>query len=76
MASRKLSRGGNQKGVRSRSKPRVRSEQIELKKYGDEIGAREEPANLSVAYELLTGFSSDFFKGGRGQPKLDKRLGR
>jgi len=36
---------------------------------------REGPANLSAAYELLTGFSSDFFKGGRRQPKLDKRLG-
>ena len=36
----------------------------------------EQRANLSAAYELLTGLSSDFFNGGRRQPKLDKRSGR
>ena len=54
----------------------MRSEQVEITKRADKIGPRERPENLSAAYEPLTGFSVDFFDGGRRQPKLDKHLGR
>jgi hypothetical protein len=36
---------------------------------------RERQGDLSAAFEILTNLSPDFFKGGRRQPKLDKRLG-
>jgi antitoxin VapB len=75
MAVRKVFRGGNRKAVRSPRSSRVLSEQVEITKRADEIGLRERPENLSAAYEVLTNFSSDFFKGGRRQPELDMRLG-
>jgi hypothetical protein len=34
---------------------------------------REQPQSLAPAFELLAGFSPDFFKGGRKQPKPQKR---
>jgi antitoxin VapB len=76
MAIRKVFRGGNRKAVRSPRNSRVLSEQVEIRKRADEIGLREKPENLSAAFELLTGFSSDFFKGGRRQPRLDERTMR
>jgi antitoxin VapB len=48
---------------------------VEITKRGNEIVLRERPANLAAAFELLAGLSPDFFKGGRRQPKLDKRGG-
>jgi len=54
---------------------RFLSKQVEIRKRGKEIVLCERPENLSAAYELLTSFSSDFFKGGRRQPKLEKRSG-
>jgi len=53
---------------------RFRSQQVEITKRGNEIVLRERPANLAAAFELLAGLSPDFFKGGRRQPKLDKRV--
>jgi antitoxin VapB len=54
---------------------RFRSPQVEITKRGSEIVLRERPTNLAAAFELLAGLSPDFFKGGRRQPKLDKRVG-
>lgn len=34
---------------------------------------RKRPRNLTRAFELLTSMSGDFFKGGRKQPKMDRR---
>jgi antitoxin VapB len=75
MAITKVFRSGNSQAVRIPKRFRFRSREVEITKRGDEIVLRERQANLAAAYELLTGFSSDFFKGGRRQPKLDKRLG-
>jgi hypothetical protein len=62
--------------MRNPKRFRTRSQQAKVLKRRKDTVLREEPANLSAAYELLTSSSSDFFKGGRRQPKLDKRLGR
>jgi virulence-associated protein VagC len=48
---------------------------VEIRRRGKDVVLRERQADLSAAFELLTGLSPDFFKGGRRQPKLDKRLG-
>jgi antitoxin VapB len=66
---------GNSQAVMIPKKSHLHSQQVEITKRGDEIVLRERQPNLAAAYELLTGFSSDFFKGGRRQPRLDKPLG-
>ena len=68
-------RSGNSQAVRIPKRLRILSKQVEIRKRGKDIVLRERQANLSAAFELLTGLSPDFFKGGRCQPKLDKRLG-
>ena len=73
MAITKVFRSGNSQAVRIPREFRFRSKQVEITKRGHEIVLRERPANLSAAFELLTGFSPDFFEGGRRQPRLDKR---
>jgi hypothetical protein len=54
---------------------RFLSKQVEHRKRGKGIVLRERQADLSAAFELLTRLSPDCFRGGRRQPKLDKRLG-
>jgi antitoxin VapB len=75
MAFTKVFRSGNSQAVRIPKNLRFRSPQVEITKRGNEIVLREQPANLAAAFELLAGFSPDFFKGGRRQPKLDRRAG-
>jgi antitoxin VapB len=76
MAIAKVFRSGNSQAVRIPRKFRFRSPQVEILKRGKDVVLRERQVNLSAAFELLTGLSPDFFKGGRRQPKLDKRFGR
>ena len=66
-------RSGNSQAVRIPKKFRLRSQQVEISKRGNELILREHPANLAAAAELLGNLSSDFFEGGRRQPKIDKR---
>jgi antitoxin VapB len=73
MAVTKVFKSGNSQAVRIPKKLQLRSKHVEITKRGDEIVLREQPANLAGAFELLAGMSSDFFKGGRRQPKLEKR---
>lgn len=75
MAITKVFRSGNSQAVRIPKNLRFRSPKVEITKRGDEIVLREQPANLAAAFELLAGLSPDFFKGGRRQPKRDKRAG-
>ena len=74
MAITKVFRSGNSQAVRIPKQFRFRSQQVEITKRGNEIVLRERSANLSAAFELLAGLSPDFFKGGRRQPKRDKRV--
>jgi len=74
MAITKVFQSGNSQAVRIPKNLRFRSQQVEITKRGNEIVLRERPANLAAAFELLAGLSPDFFKGGRRQPKLDKRV--
>ncbi len=75
MAITKVFRSGNSQAVRIPKNLRFRSPQVEITKRGKEIVLRERPASLAAAFELLAGLSPDFFKGGRRQPRLDKRAG-
>ncbi len=73
MLTTKVFRSGNSQAVRIPKKFQFRSKQVEITRRGDEVVLREQPGNLAPAFDLLAGMSSDFFKGGRRQPKLDKR---
>ena len=74
MAIAKVVRSGNSQAVRIPKQFRFRSPQVEITRRGNEIVLREPSSNLAAAFDLLTGLSPDFFKGGRRQPKLDKRV--
>ena len=69
----KVFRSGNSQAVRIPKRLQFRATQVEITRRGNEVVLREQPANLAPSFELLTGLSSDFFKAGRRQPKLDKR---
>jgi antitoxin VapB len=69
----KVFRSGNSQAVRIPKRLQFRSPQVEITKRGDEIVLREPSATLAPAFELLAGLSPDCFRGGRRQPKLDKR---
>jgi len=73
MAVTKVFRSGNSQAVRIPKQLRFRSSQVEISRRGDEIVLRERPRNLALAFDLLAGLSGDFFRGGRRQPKPDKR---
>jgi antitoxin VapB len=75
MAITKVFRSGNSQAVTIPKKSRLRSQQVKTRKRGKDTVLRDRQADLSAAFELLAGLSPDFFKGGRRQPKLDKRLG-
>jgi len=75
MAITKVFQSGNSQAVRIPKRFRLRSGQVEILRRGDEIVLREMPKSLALAFNLLSGLSRDFFKGGRRQPRLDKRAG-
>jgi antitoxin VapB len=73
MALTKVFRSGNSQAVRIPREFQFQSDEVEITRRGSEIVLRERPQDLSQAFELLTGLSPDFFKGGRRQPKAEKR---
>ena len=73
MAMTKVFKSGNSQAVRIPKRFRLRSSRVEITRRGDEIILREPPTNLARAVELLKQLGPDFFKGGRRQPKQDKR---
>jgi antitoxin VapB len=73
MAVTKVFRSGNSQAVRIPRPLRVEAPELEIFRRGDEIVLRERPRNLTPAFELLAGLSPDFFRGGRRQPRPQKR---
>ena len=75
MAITKVFRSGNSQAVRIPREFRFDSDEVEILRRRDEIVLRKRPRNLAPAFQLLTGLSADFFKGGRKQPKPPRRPG-
>ena len=73
MAITRVFQSGNSQAVRIPKKFRLRSRQVEILRRGNDLVLRERAGTLARAFDLLSGLSKDFFKGGRRQPKLDKR---
>lgn len=69
----KVFRRGNSQIVRIPAEFRIRSNEVEIMRQGDEIVLREHSPNLSRVFDLLTGLSRDFFRGGRKQRRADRR---
>jgi len=69
----KVFRSGNSQAVRIPREFRLDTNEVEIIRTGDDLILRKAPGNLVRAAELLTSLSSDFFKGGRRQPKMDRR---
>jgi antitoxin VapB len=72
MATAKVFRSGNSQAVRIPRHFQFDCEEVEVLWRGDEIVPREQ--NLARVFDLLTGLSADFFRGGRKQPKPQKRV--
>ncbi len=75
MALTRVFRSGNSQAVRIPRELRFDTEEVEILRRGDEVVLRKPRRNLGRAFELLSGLSGDFFRGGRRQPKLQKRRG-
>ncbi len=73
MATTRVFRSGNSQAVRIPREFQFHSDEVEIVRRGEEIVLRERPPSLTQAFELLTGLSADFFRGGRQQSKLNKR---
>jgi antitoxin VapB len=69
----KVFRSGNSQAVRIPREFQLDAKEIEIIRNGDDLILRKTPGNLVRAVELLTSLSSDFFKGDRKQPKIDRR---
>jgi antitoxin VapB len=69
----KVFRSGNSQAVRIPREFHLDTSEIEILRNGDDLILRKPSSNLTRAFELLTGLSSDFFEGGRRQPKIDRR---
>lgn len=61
----KVFQSGNSQAVRLPKEFRVRSDELEIFRRGDEIVLREPSHGLARAFELLASLPEDFFTGGR-----------
>ena len=73
MATTRVFKSGNSQAVRIPKELQFDADEVEILRRGGEIVLRPKPRNLAQAFELLTGLSADFFKGGRRQPRAQKR---
>jgi len=69
----KVFRSGNSQAVRIPRQFRLDTDTVEIFRRGEEIVLRKPSGNLAEAFDLLTGLSRDFFRGGRKQPRTQKR---
>ncbi len=73
MAMTRVFRSGNSQAVRIPREFQLDTEAVEILRRGDEIVLRKPSRNLGRAFDLLSSLSKDFFRGGRRQPKAQRR---
>ncbi|MGD0694184.1 MAG: AbrB/MazE/SpoVT family DNA-binding domain-containing protein [Terriglobia bacterium] len=64
---------GNSQAVRIPRRFKFRSKEVQIERRGNELVLRERPRNLAGAFHLLAELPADFLKGGRKQPRPQKR---
>jgi len=75
MNTARVFRSGNSQAVRLPKQFRLKSEEVEIFRRGDEIVLREKDGNLVRAFELLAGLPDDFELAGREKDVPQKRKG-
>jgi antitoxin VapB len=75
MNTARVFRSGNSQAVRLPKQFRLKSEEVEIFRRGDEIVLREKDGNLVRAFELLAGLPDDFELAGREKDVPQKRRG-
>ena len=73
MAITKVFRSGNSQAVRIPRSFQLDVDEVEILRRGKDLILRERRRNLGEAYHLIAGLSPDFLKGGRKQPKPQRR---
>lgn len=73
MAITKVFRSGNSQAVRIPRNFQLDADEVEILRRGEDLVLRKRQKNLGEAYHLIAGLSPDFLKGGRKQPKPQKR---
>jgi len=75
MSTARVFRSGNSQAVRLPKQFRVKSEEVEIFRRGNEIVLREKDGNLARAFDLLAGLPDDFELPGREKDRPQKRKG-
>ncbi len=75
MAMTRVFRSGNSQAVRIPREFQLDTGVVEILRRGDELVLRESRQDLSRAFDLLASLSGDFLRGGRRQPKPQRRAG-
>lgn len=73
MSTAKIFKSGNSQALRLPKEFQFDVPEVEIFRRGDEIIIRKKIKNLIRVFELLTGLSDDFMRGGRNQPALQRR---
>lgn len=75
METARVFRSGNSQAVRLPKQFRLKSQEVEIFRRGDEIVLREKDRNLARAFELLAGLPDDVELQGRENDHPQKRRG-
>jgi antitoxin VapB len=75
MGTARVFRSGNSQAVRLPKEFRLKSEEVEIFRRGDEIVLREKAGNLVRAFNLLAGLPDDFDLAEREKDWPQKRKG-
>jgi antitoxin VapB len=75
MGTARVFRSGNSQAVRLPKQFRLKSEEVEIFRRGDEIVLREKNGNMVRAFDLLAGLPDDLELAGRDKDRPQKRRG-
>jgi antitoxin VapB len=75
MGTARVFRSGNSQAVRLPKEFRLKSQEVEIFRRGDEIVLREKEGNMARAFDLLAGLPDDFALPGRDHDPPQKRKG-
>lgn len=75
MARARVFKSGNSQAVRLPKAFRLKTDEVEIFRRGDEIVLREAPGDMTRVVELLAGMPDDFMPKGRGDGPPQKRKG-
>jgi antitoxin VapB len=75
MGTARVFRSGNSQAVRLPKQFRLKSEEVEIFRRGDEIVLREKDGNMVRAFDLLAGLPDDLELAGRGKDWPQRRKG-